>query len=372
MKPFGESLVSLVAASLDANYTDVRKAATSIAQLLNKEDAEAAKQIKSLIRKKGVPLRSSGYVEKLPTDAKSKLDLVEESSWPLTPVFLGEVEKNVFDTFVEDVSNSDRLIKYGLAGRFNLLLSGPPGTGKSLIAGHVAAQLNKPIYTVRLDSMISSLLGDTAKNIRSVFDFSARKKGVLFIDEVDAVAKLRDDKHEVGELKRVVNTLIQGLDSLDDDSVVIAATNHAGLLDPAIWRRFPYSIKFEYPDADLRRVMWGHFLYDDHGEQKPLRSLSNISDGLSGADIETISHSAKRRSVLEGKEINFPRVVEAVLRSRSSQVSIPMRGELEPAEKKDISKILSVDYKISQAEIAKMLSVSRQAVSKYLKGAQDG
>lgn len=365
---FNESLVNLISASLDANYTEVKKAATIIAQNINAEDAETARVIRSLIRKKGVPLRSSGYIEKLPTDSKSRLDLVEETPWPLTPIFLNKVEKNVFDAFVEDVSNSDKLIRHGLAGRFNLLLSGPPGTGKSLIAGHVAEKMKKPMYTVRLDSMISSLLGDTAKNIRSVFDFAASKRGVLFLDEVDAVAKMRDDKHEVGELKRVVNTLIQGLDSLDDNSVVIAATNHPELLDPAIWRRFPYSIKFDYPDFDLRKVMWGYFLFDDKGDKNPLNGLAEISEGLSGGDIESIAYSAKRRSVLEEKDVNLPRVIEAVLRSSASKTSIPMKGELSSVEKKNISRELYSKHNITQAEVGKLLSVSRQAVSNYLKG----
>ncbi|MBZ9558036.1 MULTISPECIES: AAA family ATPase [unclassified Modicisalibacter] len=372
MNALKDSLLSLIEASLDANYSEVRRAANKIAQEMNTEDADTAKQIKSLVRRKGVPLRSSGYMEKLPTDPKSKMDLVEETSWSVTPLFLNEGEKNIFETFSGDVANADKLIRHGLAGRFNLMLSGPPGTGKSLIAGHVAAKLNKPIYTVRLDAMVSSLLGDTAKNIRNVFEFSANKGGVLFLDEVDALAKLRDDKHEVGELKRVVNTLIQGLDSLDDKSIVIAATNHAGLLDPAIWRRFPYSIQFSHPDIDLRHVMWGFFLYSDNGDSQILKGLATISEGLTGADIENISHAARRRSVLEDKEINLPRVVEAVIGSSSSQIMIPMKGELESQKKKALSIELYSKYKISQADIGKLLSVSRQAVSNYLKGASNG
>ncbi|WP_244492385.1 ATP-binding protein, partial [Aureimonas sp. AU12] len=121
-------------------------------------------------------------------------------------MFLNEGGCRVFSDFVADAQRIDELSAQGLASRLGLLLSGPPGTGKTLLAGHVAAQLSRPLYVVRLDSVISSLLGDTAKNIRSVFDFVPARNAVLFLDEMDAVAKLRDDRHELGELKRVVNT----------------------------------------------------------------------------------------------------------------------------------------------------------------------
>ncbi|MFP3341466.1 ATP-binding protein [Halomonas sp. SIMBA_159] len=365
------SILGLIEASLDANYSEVRRAANKIAQEIHIEDPDTARQIKSLVRRKGVPLRSSGYMEKLPTDPKSRMELVEETSFPETPLFLNEAERNVFESFSEDVLHADKLIKHGLSGRFNLMLSGPPGTGKTLIAGHIAARLNKPIYTVRLDSMVSSLLGDTAKNIRNVFDFVSSKGGVLFLDEVDAVAKLRDDKYEVGELKRVVNTLIQSLDSLDDKSIVIAATNHPRLLDPAIWRRFPYSIEFNYPDIDLRQVMWNFFLYSDEGDAQVTNSLAAISDQLTGADIENISYASRRRSILSDKEINLPRLVEAVIKSSSSRILIPKNGDLNAHEKKSLSIELYSKYRVSQSDIGKLLFVSRQAVSNYLKGAKN-
>ena len=172
-------LIDLIESSLEANYSGVKEAASKIAKSVNDEDPDIARIIKSLIRKKGVPLRSSGYVNSLPTDPKSRLHLLEETHWPIVPIFLNENEKDIFSTFIEDALNVDKLIKFGLAGNLNLLLSGPPGTGKTLVAGHIASQLEKPLYTARLDSMISSLLGDTAKNIRSVFDIVEKKEGVL-------------------------------------------------------------------------------------------------------------------------------------------------------------------------------------------------
>jgi SpoVK/Ycf46/Vps4 family AAA+-type ATPase len=107
-----------------------------------------------------------------------------------------------------------------------------------------------PLVCARLDGMVSSLLGSTAKNIRKIFDFVSSRECILFLDEFDVIAKLRDDKNELGELKRVVNSLIQNIDNLGGDTILIAATNHHELLDPAVWRRFSKVIRLDKPSEE--------------------------------------------------------------------------------------------------------------------------
>lgn len=362
-----EDIIALIEASLDANYTEVRSVSNRIAKSISADDMELAKKIKSVVRRKGVPLRSSGYSDSLPIDPKSRIPLLEEHQWPVTPLFLGEEEGCIFEQFVDSVKHQDKLIENGLSGRLGLLLSGPPGTGKTLIAGHVASRLNRPLYVVRLDSVISSLLGDTAKNLRQIFDFVPSKNGIIFLDEVDAVAKLRDDRHEVGELKRVVNTLIQGLDSLDDNAVVIAATNHAGLLDPAIWRRFPFKIKFGLPDIDVRETLWNHFLYQDKGEHKHIKALSVISEGLSGADIETVAISIRRQSVLSDTPINLAAVIKSVMSTSQESSGSVASDKMDIDLKKQILKLLTNTKLFTQSELGQLLHLSRQTISTYLK-----
>ncbi|KQN46907.1 ATPase [Serratia sp. Leaf50] len=362
-----QDIIALIEASLDANYSEVRSVSNRIVRSISTDDMEVAKQIKSILRRKGVPLRSSGYSDALPVDPKSRMPLIEEHQWPVSPLFLGEAEQSTFSAFIDSVKHQDKLIENGLTGRLGLLLSGPPGTGKTLIAGHIAAQLNRPLYVVRLDSVISSLLGDTAKNLRQIFDFVPSKNGILFLDEVDAVAKIRDDRHEVGELKRVVNTLIQGLDSLDDSAVVIAATNHAGLLDPAIWRRFPYKIRFSFPSADVREVLWDHFLYQDKGDKKVIKALAVISDGLSGADIETIAIATRRQSILTDTPINIATVIQTIVESDLDNTSFPNVDELTSKKKKKIIITLHDAKIFTQTEIGHFLNLSRQTISSYLK-----
>ncbi|WP_221174309.1 AAA family ATPase [Luteibacter sp. 9135] len=356
-----DALIRLVAGAMAADYTAVRRAGAVLADALQESSPETARELRSLLNRKGVALRASGFTEALPVDAKSRFPLIEEVAPPTTPLFIDQRAGAIFTSFLADVAHHDVLTKAGLSSRLSLLLSGPPGTGKSLLAGHVAAHLGRPLYVVRLDSVISSLLGDTAKNIRSIFDF-VPSRGVLFLDEIDAVAKLRDDRQEMGELKRVVNTLLQGLDSLDDRAVVIGATNHAQLLDPAVWRRFPYLITLGLPDEDVRSDLWVHFLADPAATPTTVRILAAISTGLSGADIQSVAFAARRKALLAGREVDLADVAAEVLRAGGKLVD-------DDAGAVRASTIqAAVDEGASQADIAKMLGVTRQAISASLRG----
>ena len=363
-----KNIIELTDAALAADYTRVRRVANLIAGELTKAGKEAiAKDLRSLVRKRGVPLRASGYLEALPVDSKSRLPLMEEQPYPEAPVFLDTEANRIFHDFLMDAQHVDDLSAKGLASRLCLLLSGPPGTGKTLLAAHVAAQLSRPFYVVRLDSVISSLLGDTAKNIRSVFDFIPSKKAVLLMDEVDAVAKMRDDRHELGELKRVVNTVIQGLDSLDSHTVVIAATNHPHLLDPAIWRRFPYKINLDYPDAGVRADLWAHFLFEDEDENRLSKLLASFSENLSGADIESIGLAARRHALLDSRSVDLASVALAVFHSDQGKAALPQREALDAKQKRHLAQELKVRNGLTGADIGRLLGVTRQAIYSYLK-----
>lgn len=360
-------LLELISASLNADYTGVRRAANQLAAFVAQPNQDVAKQIKAAVRRNGVPLRASGYSTSLPVDPKSRSPLIEEHPWPVTPAFLEENTQNVFEAFIRDAENLEKLQAHGLSGRMNMLMSGPPGTGKSLIAGHIAAKLNKPFYVVRLDSLVSSLLGDTAKNIRSVFDYVASSNGVLFLDEFDAIAKVRDDQNELGELKRVVNTLIQNIDALDDKAILIAATNHADLLDSAIWRRFPYKMQFHVPNKDLRKHLWGHFLFQDDFDDTLVTTLSKISQNLSGAEIETLAISARRQAILCDSEIDTTAIALAVYGIQEGSKTSSLQTRLTQQERKKLALNLMEKFKLNASETAKLLKASRQTISTYLK-----
>jgi SpoVK/Ycf46/Vps4 family AAA+-type ATPase len=184
---------------------------------------------------------------------------------------------------------------------------------------------------------------------------------------MDAVAKLRDDRHELGELKRVVNTVIQALDGLDPSSIVVAATNHAHLLDPAIWRRFPYKIELGLPDESVRADLWRHFLFEDKDEESRAELFAVVSEGLAGADIETMSLSARRHAVHESRDVDFGAVVAALLEPRSGRTVPVQRQPLDAEQKRQVAIALKEKYAIGGADTARILGVSRQSIYAYLK-----
>ena len=374
MKVDKSQIFALIDAAMSADYTGVRRIGSHIARrLAEQDDLEGAKALQSLLRKRGVPLQASGFAETLPRDAGSRLPLVEEGQWPTTPILLGGEAGHTISQFVEDAKHIGLLAEKGVSARLGLLLFGPPGTGKTLLAGHIAASLNRPFYIARLDSLISSRLGETAKNIRGIFDFVPARNAVLFLDEMDAIAKLRDDRHELGELKRVVNTVLQGLDSLTDDVVTIGATNHPHLLDPAIWRRFPYKVELALPDEAIRTGLWTHFLFQgDETRQVEAQLLGRVSDGLNGADIENIALAARRRSILGNQEPSLAQILLAVHASRAGSPRLLDNRELGTGDKKALTLFLHEKGGARHADIADIVGVSRQMVHRYLKELSNG
>lgn len=362
-------LTDLIDASLNADVPRIREVCSELSFALeNDGDKKRAKNIRALLRKRGAIVSGSRALPRLPTDSNSQMPLIEEQVQSETPLFLNRDQSGVVGTFCEDAENAALLKKRGIPPRLFLMLSGPPGTGKSLLAGHVAARLSKPLLVARLDALISSRLGDTAKNIREVFDHVAQRGGALFLDEMDAIAKVRDDRMELGELKRVVNTVLQSIDSLPEESVVIAATNHAQLLDSAIWRRFPYSIEVALPDSDVRSAMWDHFLFTELNSKSSLpKVLSQLSEGLSGSDIEILALACRRRCVLDDATPNFFALFEAVTNSTQGKPIIPSTAPLKATRKRYIVRTLVNKFNISKVQLAEILGVSRQMIYRYLK-----
>ena len=192
--------------------------------------------------------------------------------------------------------------------------------GKTLTAEVLASELGLPLAIVRIDSVVSSLLGETAANLRQVFDFIATIPMVVLFDEFDALAKERADTAEHGELKRVVNAFLQMLDAYEGKSILVAATNHERILDAAIWRRFDEVLVFESPNLEqLRRLLniklrglRREFEIDD-------TRITSMFKGMSHADVERVLRRAAKDMVLTGKEFLSERHLQSAIRREDAR-----------------------------------------------------
>ena len=188
---------------------------------------------------------------------------------------------------IEEWENIDALSSVGIEPPKTCLIYGAPGTGKTRLAFWMAAQLDLPIVTARIDGLVSSFLGTTARNIGNLFSFANRHRCILLLDEFDALAKLRDDPQEVGEIKRVVNALLQNLDSRRDIGFTIGITNHPRLLDPAVWRRFEVQLEIPKPNFGVRTEIARQFMPPVTAPETHLRMIAWFTEGATGAEIES-------------------------------------------------------------------------------------
>ena len=248
----------------------------------------------------------------IPTDSEKGFPLLSvlDEFYSFDDIILDEENKHRLEYIIAENQNSKKLRSYGLKPKQKILFCGPPGTGKTLGAKVVGSVIGYPFVYVRFDSIVSSFLGQTATNLRKIFDFIQSDKFVVLFDEFDIVGKKRDDPQEHGEIKRVVNNFMQMLDSYDGNSILIAATNHPQLLDLAVWRRFDEILEFKIPTATQRDALFKKYL----GVLKKMDSV-NVKElvkktaNYSASDIAVICEDASRKCIIENK----PRITDEEL-----------------------------------------------------------
>jgi SpoVK/Ycf46/Vps4 family AAA+-type ATPase len=222
---------------------------------------------------------------------------------------------------VEEHVRADVLRAHGYEPRHRVLLSGPPGNGKTSFAEGVAEALALPFLVVRYDALIGSYLGETNARLRKLFDYVRTQPCVLFFDEFDAIGKERGDTHETGEIKRVVSFLLMQLDQLPSYVVVIAASNHAELLDRAVWRRFQIRLAFPAPDRAnvevfLARVISGW----PAAPRLPVQKIAAKLGFVSYAEALDFCQNVRRRDILGLGEVGIDQAIETELELWSSRV----------------------------------------------------
>jgi SpoVK/Ycf46/Vps4 family AAA+-type ATPase len=238
----------------------------------------------------------------LPRDPDRDAALVEvhhpqrtRSEIVLAPEVASRIER-----IVEEFRAQANLARHGLSPKSRLLFVGPPGCGKTLCAEILAGELGLDLLHARFDGIVSSYLGETASNLRRVFGYASQQRAVLFFDEFDALGKRRDDPQEVGELKRVVSSFLQILDAHPRDRMVIAATNHEGMLDDALWRRFDEVLFFGRPSVEQLVSLMNLRLQSVRKRSVDLTAFANEMAGFSFADAERVCVEATKAMILRG------------------------------------------------------------------------
>ena len=209
--------------------------------------------------------------------------------------------KEILVKVIREFRHWDILEANGLRPSHKLLFCGPPGCGKTATAEIIAAELGLPLVYIRFDSVVSSLLGETASNLRKVFEYIHEDTWVVLFDEFDAIGRSRDDATEHGEIKRVVNSFLQMLDNFQGRSLLVAATNFEQALDPALWRRFDEVVRFERPTVgqieELLKKRLGHVSNPKVATKRYIAQL----EGSSFGDIERIATDVLKSCALEGR-----------------------------------------------------------------------
>lgn len=213
------------------------------------------------------------------------------------PLFNSTVTQAV-GTIVDEWTDFEALATVDIVPSKTCLIYGAPGTGKTRLALWVALKLGLPVVLVKLDGLVSSFLGTTARNIGNLFAFANRYRCVLLLDEFDAIAKVRDDPQEVGEIKRVVNALLQNLDVRQNIGLTIGITNHPKLLDPAVWRRFEIQLEIPKPDFEVRKAIAAMFMPPVTAPDSHLRLIAWFTEGSTGAEIEALVRTYKKATTV--------------------------------------------------------------------------
>ena len=237
-------------------------------------------------------------------------------------VILPHEKVSQLEEVICEYQNWDVLMSNGVAPINKILFYGPPGCGKTLCANIIAAEIGIPLMYVRYDTLVSSYLGETASNIKKVFELAQSDSFVILFDEFDAISRSRNDLTEHGEIKRVVNTLLQQIDSFKGHSIIIAATNFEQSLDYAIWRRFDDTIRFDLPSNDEKKKLFSLRLRQFNGPSQSFGTFLESTESFSHADVENICKTIMRKCILDGKRNYSKKDIASAVEKQKQLVSL--------------------------------------------------
>ncbi|ELM3751210.1 MAG: AAA family ATPase [Shewanella sp.] len=349
----GKLIARLVEAALVGKQEQVKIIANLLSNDIRSSDPETSKLLAKLVASplRSIPERVNPHLISKNNNNGFILQSPKESTL-LDELVLSDQNKDIINQVLNEHENISKLKKFNLDPTKTMLFKGPPGVGKTLTAKWIADKMKLPLKILDLASIMSSLLGKTGSNIKEVFEEASRTPCVLLLDEFDSVAKKRDDNQDIGELKRLVTVLLQCIDSWPSSSLLIAATNHAELLDRAIWRRFELKLNFDNPTDEQIKSFVSKITNDSK-----VSELSFIFHGMSYSDIRTEINNNKKISILKGIELH-KQLLAAFTTGKANL-------EFDIEEKKKIA-IKLISSGVSQRKTSELLNISRPTIKKAL------
>lgn len=304
-------IIKIIEGGLNRDRSKVIKFAKLLSKNSIGTDNEIlSKRIEKLFNSSnGLNFITADSLSPIPVDTESRFDMADitSPSENNNSLVLSPIVKSQIDNFIKGIKYKEKIQNHNIEIQHSLLFYGPPGCGKTSAAAYIANELQLPLVTTMLDSLVSSLLGNTSKNIKKIFNYANDKPCILFLDEFDAIAKARDDSNELGELKRVVNSLLQNIDKYTENNILIAATNHHKLLDNAIWRRFNETIFIDKPALDERIIIINYFLgkYPNNilNDGKKTKTIAVLLEEFSPSEIKNLCSIAIKNNIINDKSL---------------------------------------------------------------------
>jgi SpoVK/Ycf46/Vps4 family AAA+-type ATPase len=301
---------------LQSHYKNDDERFTSIALQVAAHEARKgnmviAKEIKSLIDKS----KSGGFkIIKLSRDI-SDLVLVFHPENRLSELILSDEIRNKLLRIITEYKQRDKIQKFGLHNRRKVLLSGIPGTGKTITASAIAGELKLPLYVIMMDKLMTKYMGETAAKLRDVFNMMQSNRGVYLFDEFDAIGAERARDNEVGEMRRVLNAFLQFIEQDTSDSIILGATNNVKILDSALFRRFDDIITYTIPNSQEIKALIVLKLSNFLGSYK-LDDVIKEAEGLSHAEITNACNDALKEIILTDKKTIIKSLLIQMIRDR--------------------------------------------------------